>query len=61
MLLDVEVHFEGESGELGAKLLRGKNGEEEYQVIKVEGGELTVQDFNSLTREGVQGANKLYL
>nr|KIR50499.1 pantetheine-phosphate adenylyltransferase [Cryptococcus bacillisporus CA1280] len=37
VLLDVEVHFEGESGELGAKLLRGKNGEEEYQLIKVEG------------------------
>lgn len=40
MLLDVEVHFEGESGELDAKLLRGKDGEEEYQLIKVEGGEL---------------------
>ncbi|AAW41699.2 pantetheine-phosphate adenylyltransferase, putative [Cryptococcus deneoformans JEC21] len=37
VLLDVEVHFEGESGELDAKLLRGKDGEEEYQLIKVEG------------------------
>lgn len=34
------MHFEGESGELDAKLLRGKDGEEEYQLIKVEGGEL---------------------
>lgn len=40
VLLDVEVHFEGESGKLGDKLLRGKDDEEEYQLIKVEGGEL---------------------
>ncbi|OWT42077.1 pantetheine-phosphate adenylyltransferase [Cryptococcus neoformans Bt1] len=37
VLLDVEVHFEGESGKLGDKLLRGKDDEEEYQLIKVEG------------------------
>lgn len=34
------MHFEGESGKLGDKLLRGKDDEEEYQLIKVEGGEL---------------------
>ncbi|EAL22457.1 hypothetical protein CNBB3360 [Cryptococcus deneoformans B-3501A] len=49
VLLDVEVHFEGESGELDAKLLRGKDGEEEYQLIKVEGDQIIPSPFTSLS------------
>nr|ODN99641.1 pantetheine-phosphate adenylyltransferase [Cryptococcus depauperatus CBS 7855] len=37
VLLDVEVHFEGEGGNYAEKLLRGTSDQEEYQVIKIDG------------------------
>ncbi|WVQ71610.1 hypothetical protein IAR50_001150 [Cryptococcus sp. DSM 104548] len=37
VLLDVEVHFEGEDGDLEAKICRGKAEEEEYHIVKIDG------------------------